>query len=105
MSEKNNSDNLDNPQNQNIKKKCSYKDYYEANKEKFQEKIVCSDCGSEYTKYNKTKHDKTNKHQKSLLINKLNKLNNLEMAINKEKVLESLNDLKIKMDNIAKSIS
>jgi hypothetical protein len=105
MSKKNNSDNLDNIENQNIKKKCNYKDYYEENKEKFQEKIICPDCGSEYKKYNKSHHDKTNKHQKALLVNKLNKLNNLEMAINKEKVLESLNDLKIKMDNIAKSIS
>jgi hypothetical protein len=101
MSKKNNSDNLDNIENLNIKKKCNYKDYYEANKEKFQEKIVCSDCGSEYKKYNKSSHEKTNKHQKALLINKLN---GLETTNNKEKVLESLNDLKIKIDKIAKSI-
>ncbi|CEG41917.1 uncharacterized protein PHALS_12229 [Plasmopara halstedii] len=45
------------------------KQHYEANKERIKarsnERIEC-DCGSTYTRYNKSRHVKSNKHLKSL---------------------------------------
>ena len=47
------------------KAKDKAKKYREANKDKFKERFEC-ECGSQYTRYNKSKHLKTDKHQKIL---------------------------------------
>lgn len=46
--------------------KIYFKDYYQKNKEKLNTKITC-ECGGKHTYANKTRHEKTNKHQKWLL--------------------------------------
>ena len=44
------------------KKYKEAKKYYETNKDKFKERFEC-ECGSQYMRYNKLKHLKTDKHQ------------------------------------------
>ena len=39
------------------------KTFYEKNKDKVLEKIICSICCGSYTYYNKSKHNKSNKHK------------------------------------------
>lgn len=51
--------------------KSHYKNAIEEIKEDLQDKyIICDICGKKYTKYNKTKHCKTNHHQFCLKLNK-----------------------------------
>ena len=47
------------------KAKDKAKEYYETNKDKFKERFEC-ECGSQYMRYNKSKHLKTDKHQNYL---------------------------------------
>jgi hypothetical protein len=42
-----------------------FKDYYQVNKEKLNTKYIC-ECGGRYSYSSKTRHDKTQKHQKWL---------------------------------------
>ena len=56
-----------------LKQRDYHLKYFEENADKLKAKIICQDCGHEYMKYNKTSHDRTKKHQHSLLINKLSK--------------------------------
>ena len=40
-----------------------YKNFTEKNKDKIIEKHTCEACGGSYTYFNKTKHNKSKKHQ------------------------------------------
>lgn len=48
--------------------KATYmKEYYEKNKEKLEEEIICNECGHKYKKCKKSAHIKTKKHMLKIL--------------------------------------
>jgi hypothetical protein len=75
-------------QEKNGDRKQYFKDYAEKNKEKLNEEFICQECGGKYKYISRTTHEKTKKHQNSLLIKKLQKDNetmkNLVLDINKK---------------------
>lgn len=45
--------------------------YYDENKEKYRERVVCEDCGKDYAKTCATSHKRTKFHQQALIFNEL----------------------------------
>jgi hypothetical protein len=68
------------------------KKYYEKNKDKLHEKIMC-ECGEEYSKYKKSTHKKTQKHRNKMMeieIKKLKTSDNTEVSKEKKNMIESI---------------
>lgn len=73
--------------------------YYENNKHKYCETVICEGCGVEYRKYTKGAHEKTKKHTTKALEKELEKLktvNNME----KKDVLEQMEKKKKEIKNL-----
>jgi hypothetical protein len=69
-----------------------FKEYMKKNKEKLNEDFICEECGGKYKYMSKTTHEKTKKHQNSLLIKKLQKDN--------ETMKTLITDINKKIENI-----
>ena len=65
-----------------------FKEYFQKNKNKLTENIICDICGGKYQKMNKTIHDKSKKHINQETINKLKedneRMKNIFSDINKK---------------------
>lgn len=76
----------------NKDRKKYFKEYVEKNKGKLNENFICEECGGKYKYMSKTTHEKTKKHQNSLLIKKLQKDN--------ETMKSLVSDINKKIENI-----
>jgi hypothetical protein len=79
-------------------KNQNYKEYFEANKEKYQEKIICETCGGKYIRYNKSHHIKSKKHTTAELQEKV-KMLEIEKEEKKD-LVKNVNKLKKKINKI-----
>ena len=81
------------------------KEYYEKNKEKYQEKVIC-ECGEKYTKYRKSLHEKSQKHKNKLIEKENLRLKNIENIDKIEilKIIEKQQEDIVKKLNILKKM-
>jgi hypothetical protein len=63
--------------------------YYENNKDKYCETVICEGCGAEYRRYAKTAHEKTKKHTTKIMQNELDKMKTLD-NMDKKDVIEQM---------------
>lgn len=71
------------------KKREQNETYYEKHKDRFQEKVICEDCGGKYQRSCKTKHIQTKKHKE--IIEKKMMENQIEEL--KKKLLKNNNEI------------
>ena len=76
----------------NKDRKQYFKEYVEKNKDKLNKDLVCDICAGKYKYVNKANHDKTKKHQNSLLLQKLQNDN--------EAMKNIISDIGKKIENI-----
>ena len=84
------------------------KSYYENNKHKYSETVICEGCGEEYRRYTKGAHEKTKKHKTKVLEKELEKMKNFDNTEKKDVVeqieknmknaIKVLDELKIKFN-------